>query len=257
MAKTTENVPMVKEEAGALVPLDFSADTGCGFEEADSSSYAIPFLRMLQAISDQCKKNQPEYIKGAEEGDFYNTVTEKLYKGDDGVTVIPCHYQHKYNLWAPNRGGFRGSITASEYGTMNKQCITVTVNNNSQEVEADMEGNVIVDTREHYVIVVNADGTFEPALLSLCGTQLKKSKKWMTLMQGIRINGATAPMFSQLYKLSPMPESNDKGSWSGVKIGHFGQVTSKELYEVAKGFREMVRSGTAKAVETEDSEKPF
>ena len=251
MAKT-ENVPAVKEEAGTLAVIDFSADSGGGFEEADSSSYAIPFLRMLQAISPAAKKKDPAYIEGAEEGDMINTVSEKLYKGDDGVVVIPCHYIHKYTLWAQNRGGFRGSWSAAEYATNPKQRVMINTPNGSQEVEADMDGNVITDSREHYVIIVEPDGTFSPALLALGGTQLKKSKKWMTLMQGIRINGAVAPMFSQMYKVTPCAESNDKGSWSGYRIDHVGQVTSVELYHAAKDFRDMVRSGTAKVSEPED-----
>lgn len=255
MGKETKEVA-VKEQTGALVAIDFGADTGAGFEDADSSSYAIPFLRMLQATSDQCKKTNPAYVKGAEEGDLYNTVTEKLYKGDDGVLLVPCHYIHKYNLWAPGRGGFRGSMSSAEYAHAPKQ--TVTVNNNdgsTREAEGDANGNIITDTREHYVLIINPDGTCEPALFALAGTQLKKSKKWMTLMQGIRIQGQVAPMFSQVYKITPVAESNDKGSWSGVKIDHHGQVTSIDVYNQAKQFRDMVRSGAATATPVDD--EPF
>ena len=253
MAKSTENVPTVKEEAAlpTTTPIvDFSADMETGFEDADSSSYAIPFLRQLQATSGQCKKQDPDYIKGAEEGDFYNTVTEKVYKSEDGIIVVPCHYNHKYNEWAPDRGGFRGSHDVAGYSGLTK---TKLKDNKGNEYEANAEtGNALQDTREHYVLIVNPDGTTEPALLCLSSTQMKKSKKWMTLMQGIRINGQTAPMFSQRYKLSTVGESNDKGSWAGIKIEHVGQVTSVEEYKAAKQFREMVRAGTAKAVAPDD-----
>jgi hypothetical protein len=77
----------------------------------------------------------------------------------------------------------------------------------------------------------------------------------MTLMNGIRIGGVTAPMFSQMYKLTPTPEKNDKGSWSGINITHIGQVTSAELYNAAKQFNSMVRSGAAKA--TQEGDIPF
>jgi len=208
MAKKEEtpNIPAVQAEVSKMLPtvIDYSHEESTGFEEADASSYAIPFLRMLQSISPQAKKKDPSYIEGAEEGDFINTVTEKLYKGDDGVVVIPCHYQHKYNLWAPNRGGFRGSVTAAEYAHMQKQRITVTINNSQVEVEADVDGNVITDTREHYLLIIEPDGSYIQALLSLSGTQLKKSKKWMTLMQGIMRNGRQVPMFSQIYKITPI-----------------------------------------------------
>ena len=244
-----------KEDAGLPAVIDFGADAGSGFEDADASSYAIPFLRQLQSMSGQCKKTDPAYVKGAEEGDFFNTVTEKLYKGDEGVIVIPCHYVHKYNEWAPDRGGFRGTHTAAEYASLEK---TVVTDSKGNKLEGNAEtGNILQDSREHYVMIVNADGSCEPALLALGGTQLKKSKKWMTLMQGIRIGAAVAPMFSQKYKLTAVGESNDKGSWAGIKIEHVGSITDIEQYNAAKQFREMVRSGTAQASPAGDEEVPF
>jgi hypothetical protein len=261
MAKPTEeakNLPEVKADVTNMLPsvIDFTADSGSGFEEADSSSYAIPFLRMLQSISPAAKKKDPAYIDGAEEGDMINTVTEKLYKGDEGVIVIPCHYIHKYNLWAQNRGGFRGSLTVADYADMNKQRITIQSSNGPVEAEADMDGNIITDSREHYVLIVHPDGSYVEALLSLGGTQLKKSKKWMTMMRGLRKNGKEVPMFSQMYKITPMAESNDKGSWSGYKIDHIGEVQYAELYEAAKKFYLAVRGGTVK-VATDSEDLPY
>lgn len=242
------------QEASVPAVLDFSADAGSGFEEADTSSFAIPFLRQLQSMSGQCKKTDPAYIKGAEEGDFVNTVTEKLYKGEEGVIVVPCHYAHVYNKWAPERGGYRGKLTASEYTKINKSTYTDSKGNS---YEGDEEGNSLQDTREHYVLILNPDGTCEPALLSISGTEIKKSKKWMTLMQGIRIKGQVAPMFSQMYKLTAVGESNSKGSWAGIKVEYVGPVTSMDVYQQAKQFREMVRGGQMQTTPLEDEELAF
>lgn len=255
----TKNLPEVKAEVTGMLPavIDFTADSDAGFEEVDASSFAIPFLRMLQSISPAAKKKDPAYIDGAEEGDMINTVTEKLYKGDDGVIVIPCHYSHKYNMWAQNRGGYRGSWTVADYAEARKQKITIQTPNGPSEVEADMDGNIITDTREHYVLVVEPDGNYSQCLLALGGTQLKKSKKWMTLMQGIRKNGKTVPMFSQMYKITPAAESNDKGSWVGYKIDHIGEVQYLEHYEAAKRFHEMVRGGLVKSAVTDSDDLPY
>ena len=242
-----KNELAVKETADVPAVIDFGADAGAGFEGADSTSYAIPFLRVLQSLSPQCKKSDPAYIKGAEEGDFFNTVTEKLYKGDDGVIVVPCHYVHKFNAWAPREfgGGIRGTYSPAE-------ALKLRPSKNDRFQDVLEDGSILTDTREHYVLIVNSDGTCEPALLALSGTQLKKSKKWMTLMQGIRIKGQVAPMFSQMYKLLPQVESNDKGSWAGIKIEHVGQVTTMEIYEQAKIFRDMVRFGAAQVSPADD-----
>jgi hypothetical protein len=104
MAKKEETPSAVTEVAVASansVALNnrYVEDAGAGFEDADANAYAIPFLQILQSGSPQCKKSDGAYIKGAEEGMFYNTVTQELYDGDEGVVVIPCHYMQRFVEW--------------------------------------------------------------------------------------------------------------------------------------------------------------
>lgn len=236
--------------------IDFAADAGGGFEEADATSFAIPFLRQLQSISAQCKKSDPGYIKGAEEGDFFNTVSEKLYKAEKGLYVIPCHYIHKYNEWAAGRGGFRGSHSVAEYATL-KKGTRIDDKGNNIEYNAN-NGNDIQDSREHYLLIIDDEaGTAEPVLMTFTSSQIKKSKKWMTQMQSIKIGGAIAPMFSQIYKISAIAESSDKYTWAGVKIEHIGPVASVDVYTQAKQFRDMVRSGAAKPVSPDNDDVAY
>lgn len=240
-----------KEEAGALAVIDFAADAGGGFEEADAASYAIPILSVLQSGSPQCKKSDGAYIKGASEGMLYNSVTQEIIDGDAGLTILPCHFTHTFNEWTPREsgGGLMGSYSLAEGEELLQEC-----KRNEKGQDVLPSGNILTDTRNHFVLIVKPDGTYEPAFFPLSSTQIKKSKRWMTMMQNIRIGKHIAPMFSQLYKLTTVPESNDKGSWFGVKIEHIGPVTSVELYEAAKQFREMVRSGAAQPAQTAEPE---
>lgn len=242
------------QEADLPMALDFSADAGAGFEEADQKSYAIPFLRVLQSGSPQVKKSDGAYIKGAEEGFLFNTVTGEVVDGTDGITIVPCHYSRNYLEWSPRESG--GGLIAT-HDVAEGEEILRTCHKGEKGEDLTPEGNVIQDVRNHYVLVVKKDGGYEPALLSLSTTQIKKSKKWMSLMRNIRIQGQPAPMFSQQYKLTTVPESNDKGSWFGVKFEHIGSITSAEIYQAAKDFRNMVRSGAVKAADAEDEGLPY
>jgi len=254
--KKEETLPAVKEVAGLPVGIEFTReDMNAGFEETDASSFAIPFLRILQAISPQAKKQNAKYIDGAEEGDFINTVNEKLYKGIEGVIVVPAHYKHVYNEWAPDRGGYRGQHTPAQYACLNRE-IRTDSKGNSYEANADT-GNMLTDTREHYVMIVEPDGGFTPALLAFSSSELKKSKKWMTFMRELKLNGQPIPMQSQMYRITPTPESNDKGEWVGHKIDHIGNVSSLGQYQSAKQFYDMVRSGAAVAATPAGDEMPF
>lgn len=245
--KTTEQTGdvAVKQAADLAVMNDmFAAEAGAGFEEASAASYAIPFLYVLQSGSPQCKKSDGAYIKGAEEGMLFNSVTKEIYSGETGIVVIPCHYTHRFNEWKDRDagGGFVHEYLPGEQPDTHKD------DKGRDKLE---NGNNLVDTRNHYVLLIKEDGSFEPALMTLSSTQLKKSRQWMSVMQGIKMKRGesfvTAPMMSRMYRITTVPESNDKGSWFGVKIEQEGIVTNPGLFKAAMEFRDAVKSGSAQA----------
>ena len=44
-------------------------------------------------------------LENAKAGDIYNTVTGDIFKGKEGVKVIPCAYQRRLIEWAPRGQG--------------------------------------------------------------------------------------------------------------------------------------------------------
>ena len=80
-----------------------------GYEEADRDAFAIPFLSILQSGSPQCKKSEGEYIEGAQEGMFFNTVSNEVVDPEKvPCYLIPCHYSRAFVEWQPREtgGGF-------------------------------------------------------------------------------------------------------------------------------------------------------
>lgn len=237
----------VTKQATGIVPAgQFEEDAGVGFESADSSSYAIPFLAILQSGSPQVKKSDGAYIKGAEEGMLYNTVTQELLDGEHGAVVIPCAFKRSFIKWAPrdSGGGFKGELQPSD-----PQVQAGMLDKDGRLVDSD--GNLLSDTRTHYVLVLDGKGGYQPAVISLSSTQIKKSRQWMSKMNGIKLQRAdgthyTPAMFSHQYRVSTVPESNDKGSWFGLRVETLGAVESAELYQSAKAFRDAISSGEAK-----------
>lgn len=221
----------------------FEEDANAGFETADASAYAIPFLAILQSGSPQVKKSDGAYIKGAEEGMFFNTVTQEIADGEAGVIVIPCYYKRSFVKWAPREsgGGFRGELAPSD-----PQVAAAKQDATGALVHAD--GDRLADTRTHYVLVLDGQGGYQPAVISCGSTQIKKSRQWMAKMKGImakRADGSlyNPAMFSHQYRVTTIPESNDKGSWFGWKFETVGPVTDPALYQAAKQFRDAVSNG--------------
>jgi hypothetical protein len=87
-------------------------------------------------------------------------------------------------------------------------------------------------------------------------TQLKKSRKWNSMMQSVKVQGKnglfTPPMYSQLYRLSSVPEGNDKGKWFGWEIERMGAVESADLYNAAKSFAQSIGAGDVKVKHESD-----
>lgn len=242
MATKTAVVP--QQQLPALASL-YEENAGAGFENADAQAYAIPFLIILQAMSPQCKKSDGAYIKGAEEGMFYNTVTQELFPGDVGVEVIPCYYKRSFIRWAPRDagGGYKG-----EFAPNDPIVATATGGERGNQLP---DGDTLADTRTHYVLLLKADGSYAPAVVSLTSTQVRKSRQWMSKMEGIKFKNAagqlyTPPMYSHVYRLTTVPEQNDQGSWFGLKVETVRMQDNAALFEAAKEFKRQIAAGEAK-----------
>lgn len=219
----------------------------------DSSEMQIPFVRILQAMSPQLKKREAEYIEGSEQGDMFNTVTKQHWTGEDGIIVIPCYQTTKYLEFTPRDqgGGFRGEIPATD------AVLQRTERQGAKEMLPN--GNELVKSDQHYCLIVEADGTYQPVVIDMKSSQLKVSRRWKTqiAMQKIKHpkTGAmiTPPLFATQWKFTTVEESNDQGSWFNYQIEKVGLLESRDLMLEAKAFRDSVAAGEVKAAPEEGS----
>jgi hypothetical protein len=249
MAKKNEVKDVaVKEEAGALAMLnELEQDAGAGFEDMGMQDVAVPFLMILQSGSPQLKMGEQK-IEGANEGDIYNSVTQEIFKGKEGVHVIPCFYKKSFVEWRPRESG-GGFVTAYD-----DDAILAQTTKNAKGQDQLANGNIIVTTAYYYVLLVNvATGGSYRAVISMSSTQLKKSRRWNSLMQSIKVPGKTGvlftpPMFSHIYHLTTVPEKNEKGAWAGWQIENAGLIPNSRasLYADAKAYGSEARQGLVK-----------
>jgi hypothetical protein len=229
---------------------EMSKDSGGGFEEVTSSDVQIPFIRVIQAMSPQIKKSDSAFIKGAGQGDIFNTVTKQFWSAEDGILVIPTYFQQKLLEFVPREqgGGFVGELKSSSEEVKKAQ-------RNDAGAELLENGNELVRTAQHYVKIVHDDGTLENAIVDMKKTQLKKSRQWMSIMMMQKHNGKTLPSFSQVYRLKTVEEGNDKGSWYSWSVEHEKMVESIESYNDAKSFHTSIKSGELTALPPTDANK--
>ena len=244
----------VAEKKTAGLPSNiFEDDAAKGLGTIGQEDLALPFLKILGQLSPEVNKRDGKYVEGAEPGMIYNSVSGELYDGVKGIDVIPCFYKLEYIEWK-DRGEGPGAPVAIYDSSSDIMSKTTPDANYKDRLP---NGNYIEKTASHFVIVSGDNPS--TALISMKSTQLKISRKWNSMMSGIKMKGAngmfTPASFSHIYKLKTTQMSNDKGTWFGWEVSKVGPVTDKGLYDQAKGFSENISKGSVKAKHGEDKPK--
>ena len=244
----------VTEKKSAPLPANmFEDDAAKGLGAIGQEDLALPFLKILGQLSPEVNKRDGKYVEGAEPGMIFNSVSGELYDGVKGINVIPCFYKLEYIEWK-DRGEGLGAPVAIYDSSSDIMSKTTPDANYKDRLP---NGNYIEKTASHFVIV--AGDSPSTALISMKSTKLKISRKWNSMMSGIKMKGAngmfTPASFSHIYKLKTTQMSNDKGTWFGWEVSKVGPVTEKGLYDQAKGFSDSISKGSVKAKHGEDKPK--
>jgi len=244
------------KKEGALSTNLFEADANKGSQNISQEDLALPFLKVLGQLSPEVNKTHGKYVEGAEPGKIINTVTNELYSN---INVIPVFYKRQYIEWA-DRGVSTGAPVAIHEA--DSDIVSTTTRDKSYKDRLP-NGNYLENTANHFVILVGDSPT--TALISMKATQLKISRKWNSMMMGIKMQGKnglfTPPTYSHIYKLRTVQQSNDKGTWFGWDVSKVGPITDKGIYQIAKGFSNNVAKGAVIAKHGDSpeskSEAPF
>ena len=248
VAETTEN------EVAVFDASVFEADAGQGMEGMGQEDMAIPFLKVLSGNDPILDDNED-----ARKGDLFNTVTGEIFKGKQGVNVIPCAYQRRYIQWAP-RGTGTGAPVAI-YEPSDKRPPTERSSDDNKDYVVNGNGDYIDETHQHFVLILNDAGGFEKAIIAMKSTQLKKSRKFNSMIASRTMQGAkgpfTPPRFSHIYNLRTILEENSKGSWHGWEMSCVGPITQAPLYKAAKDFAESISAGDVVVKHAQEGEGPI
>jgi hypothetical protein len=244
----------VAEKKTAGLPTNmFEDDAAKGLGQIGQEDLALPFLKILGQLSPEVNKRDGKYVEGAEPGMIYNSVSGDLYDGVKGIDVIPCFYKLEYIEWK-DRGDGPGAPVAIYDSSSDIMSKTKPDANYKDRLP---NGNYVEKTASHFVVVTGDSPS--TALISMKSTQLKISRKWNSMMSGIKMKGAnglfTPASFSHIYKLKTTQMSNDKGTWFGWEVSKAGPVTDQSLYGQAKSFSENISKGNVKAKHGEDKPK--
>jgi hypothetical protein len=139
---TTEVDTAAMEEMNRMM----AADAGKGVSTAIEDNI-VPLVYILQSNSPQVQKKGENYVEGAEAGMIWFRGTKDVVSGDDGIPVVPCHFEKVWIEWLPDRGGFVGRHADKPANAVQKTDPA----NPKKKYWGLPNGNHVVETREHVV----------------------------------------------------------------------------------------------------------
>lgn len=234
---------------------EYEGYAGQGFENQDSSDYALPFLHILQGLS----KKVQEDPKSFHQGMIINTVTGELFEDDAGIEFIPATTKHQFVEWKPLSAG-GGFVAAYEVTDPLVREVIATQTGEQTGALKMPNGNELIETYYVYGIHVQPDGSPIHAVIAFSSSKIKKYKQWMTKARTIQLalpdgRRIAAPLFSHKYRLKTVTEKNSKGSfanWDVVQFSGADALSSRlspkdQLFLDAVACRDAVETGKAKA----------
>lgn len=257
MAKKEENAVATKENTAVAVAGfgdDFSQYAGAGMENVGSTDILVPRLTILQQLSPQLNQRKSEYVDGSAVGDICDVGTGELFK--QGITFIPVYYRKDYLEWAPRASG-GGLVSIHSDPSILDRC-----QRNEKNQPILPNGNYVAETAQWFGLNLSADG--RRSFIPMASTQLKRSRRWMTLATGEKLSRSdgstfTPPLFYRSYSLVSAAESNNQGDWFGWKVERALPITElgdnwRAIRDECIAFREQLSSGVVRGDLSEDQD---
>jgi hypothetical protein len=252
MATKGKEVAELKSSVPAIDESEFMGYEGAGSSGAAEDNL-IPILRVLQDLSPQVKKRDPEYIEGAEAGMVYLKGQDLVWPADDGPEFISCHFEKGVVEWVPRSSG--GGFVA-QYKEMPEFAQEYEDEKSGRTKFRNPEnGNELVETRFHFGLL-KANNVWQPAVLSFSSTGHTVSKGWMTQIRAHRHpeSGKLYPAWFMRWRLNTVLKQKNDDSWFVMDPQFVGYVEERETRDAGKALYESVVSGERRADLSEDDD---
>lgn len=175
---------------------------GQGTETIEDTNRA--YLKLAQKMSPEIDKENASYIKGLEAGQFFNSMTKKIYGTE--VNLIVLATRKNYAL-VDDDNKFKG-FSDTIQPTWSRDVTGVLRSPEGYKCVLNY-GYVVVEVSD-----VKDDGSFEPMVLTLKATDVRTARDWNTELKNLRLDAETlAPIFAGVWKIKATYNKNDKGAW--------------------------------------------
>jgi len=196
-----------------------------------SEDMLVPFLAVVQQLSDPVTKGKDAYNPDVEAGDVYDKVTRMVYTGCE---IVVADIKKYYGEWEGDvRGALVGKHAVDSDVVKNAVKIEKTSAKGNPYITLQTEdGNDLIETFG-VVCVVQKDGLVIPATFTLAKTSFMVGK---TLSSMIALQ---QQMGVPKFRFDTVTASNDKGTWHKPSFTFVGLENNAEIINMATALNAM------------------
>ncbi len=244
---------------------ELSGMAGAGLEEATAKDMALPFFKLLQSLSPEVRRSEAQYIEGAQEGQWLDTISREVY---DKLIFVPCKFVTHYIEWHTRKNG--GGMVKN-HGT-DQSILRTCARDPDTGRDVTREGTEVIATGTWFGLIIQAERGGETipmlkrAVLTMSLTQQKASRRWVSDIGSITLtdpktgNVFTPPIFAMSYVLGSAPTKNDQGSWFLVTVDRAGWTLDypggRNIFNKALEFNKLANDLKPENVAQEEERAP-
>jgi len=242
---------IVKASPGELVVPDFLKNvTGNqGFENVTREDITLPQLRVCQSLSPQRKRGSTKFIEGLEEGNLFNTISQRVY--GERIEVIPLVLLKAPRIYfrdIKEGGGILcRSFNGVDGGTISETCAACPNSKwgaNNQQPACTL----------FYTFPCVLAGSRELIAVALKSTGVAVAKQWITRMEMEPLAGK--PMYAGVYEIRTQEQQGKKGTYFSPVVKLRRIVTQDEFTFAARQYESIKTMNVKVELEEETEREP-
>ncbi len=224
MAKASTAVALAEPKIPAIVgsmPDYMNKSTGRGNENVEAAHLQIPRIKLLQKMSDEVDRHHINFVDGAQDGHFLNSLTRENY--GDNVYVISLKFKDEYVVWKERTAG--GGLLGS-YKTEAEAKAAIALQEKPQDF-------TISPTHSHVLLIKDATtgALSKPVIMDFSSSKLRVSRNWNSQ---IDIKGGDR--FAALWKLSSVAaKAKNNAQFMNLEVEFMGWTTEED-YRTAENY---------------------
>ena len=222
----------------SVVPDYIDTKSGRGNENV-GGELQIPRLKQLQKASNEVDKHHPDFVQGAEVGDWLDTVQKKSL--GQSIRVVSVNFQLNFVVWK-NRAVGGSAQKLGEFSTAEEANEAVAAQD-QQDFEKDgvkIPYWTVSKSHKHLVLAFDKDDNLLPTpyIMDFSGSKITPSNNWNT-----KISALAGDRFASVWEIKSNYVTKGENGWYNIDAeGPKGWLAenhykvAEELYASTKEF---------------------